>query len=150
SNGSRSVAVVQFGPPLHYRIPYHANDCPGGVDGYGNPVASQDLPPGQYMVPFMITTTNKLQQRAPAVYPLLSATIGNSDNPVTGMPAANPAEISGDAGSWLTWSDGKCEGDVYQVLGPGDSASAYGWVGPDTATEVRRIEIYADWDGKED
>ena len=64
--------------------------------------------------------------------------------------AANPAEISGDAGSWLTWSDGKCEGDVYQVLGPGDSASAYGWVGPDTATEVRRIEIYADWDGKED
>lgn len=122
--------------PLHYNIPQRLLNC------YTSLTNSQDLPPGQYVIPFEIAIHNLLNQQAPSIYPDVWAGDKNGNGTIDmtgGMANGND--------TYLTWeSDGACTSDYYKTLPAQGQAAVFGFIGPATPQELAGTWIYAKWD----
>ena len=119
SKGYTEQVTVRVGAPLHFSIPQVLEDC---YTAY--PDQRGDLDPGMYVVPIQAITTNHTNQEAPAWDPAITAEDA-SGNPVTITDALH-----------MTWGDGKCRMDVYQVMPRGGQATLSGYIGPATASQL--------------
>lgn len=130
----RSIqAVLSFGVALHYAIPREGFDCNLGPSG------SQDLPPGQYVIPFTYSMENMINQQNGGQEPQVW---------VTGADG-NQLQIAGQSGSLMTWVDdqgGSCSAPLLSAHGTsGDSARKFGVIGPATLDQLRHAIVYAAW-----
>jgi len=116
---------------LHYNIPNQLLDCNSDQGG------SNDLPPGQYVVPFEIHITNLLSQQSRAIYPDLWAadSSGNATLDVT-----NGAMNGND--TYATWANGGCTVNYYDNISAGGSDALYGFIGPATPAQLAATYMY--------
>lgn len=140
--GYKYLITVRFGPALHYKMSQTMYEC--GRSSY-----RQDLPPGQYEIPFMIEEVNKTGQDAPAVYPEFGSDIGD----VTLAISSSSALTDGHGNCFEKLGGGYTEFDnvsqlMFGVLGPTTGANfqaatisiRFGsWRGPDNPQLVHRV-----------
>lgn len=121
---------VTVGVPLHFNIPRQGFDCQLIND------SSPDLPPGQYVLSFAYTAVNRGNQQLPAYAPQIWVTVDGQENVIG-------TQITGDAGSLMIWeSDGSCQGGY---INPGTSDTEFGFIGPFTKDQLKRMALYATW-----
>jgi hypothetical protein len=108
---------IDFGVPLHFRIPNRVKDC----------FSAYDLKPGQFAVPFAITVKNLLPQQGVAITPGMYATYdGQPDS--YGQVTSQSLDVT-SVGSAL-WGDGTCSSDTRQTPPAGGTVVMYGFIGP--------------------
>ena len=125
---------IVFGVPLHYAIPTALEDC-----NLEDPV-TQDLPPGQYVIPFAIIIHNRTAQQAPAITPGVWIT-DSSGSPTLDMAGSN---MNGnDTGA--TWANGDCETNYSHTMNQGGSDALYGLIGPTTPAQLASSYVQVNW-----
>jgi hypothetical protein len=120
--GYRYRDFVKFGPPLHFGIPYEGFGC--GV----NAGVVQDLPPGEYTVPFTVISNNRLTQQELSSWASVTFT-GSGANPT----------LTDERLPEMTRSDGSCVAASAVIMAPHGSAEAYGLIGPLSANDLRSL-----------
>jgi hypothetical protein len=126
---------IAFGVPLHYAIPRYLEDCYGGYQG-----GTQDLDPGNYVIPFSIKMTNLTGQQSKAIGP--DVWVSGSD----GESSSAPTRMTGqEAGTWMTWNDGACRSGVYKILNNGQYATLSGFIGPATPADLTKVWVNVKW-----
>jgi len=114
-----------FGVPLHYAIPNTLKDCDSAYS-YTN-----DLPPGQYVIPFEIKIHNLLAQQGRAMFPVVQAVIPTG-NDSYGEPSTSQLPVTGAGGTSIIWQDGTCSPGTIHMPAAGGTDAVYGFIGPAT------------------
>jgi hypothetical protein len=129
---------IDFGVPLHFRIPNRVKDCFSAYD------YTYDLKPGQFAVPFAITVKNLLPQQGVAITPGMYATYdGQPDS--YGQVTSQSLDVT-SVGSAL-WGDGTCSSDTRQTPPAGGTVVMYGFIGPGTVQQLQAATIKIQWEG---
>ena len=134
-DGYRLKDSITFSVPLHYAIPRLMQDCYGGYQG-----GSEDLPPGQFVVPFEIRITNLLGQQSRAIGPDVWAGDGNGNATID----ITGGDKNGNDTSAL-WANGDCSSEVSHTIGAGSSDALFGFIGPATPEQLAKTYIYVTW-----
>ena len=134
-NGYKVQDSIVFGVPLHYAIPQDLINCDTAYPGQ-----RQDLPPGQYVVPFEVTVTNQTGQQAPAIVAGLWA--GDASGNAT-LDVTNGMQNGNDTNG--LWADGSCTLNNGQNLNAGGSTALFGFIGPATPAQLADTVMYTDW-----
>jgi hypothetical protein len=129
-DGYKSQDSLRFGVPLHYRIPNRLIDCI-------RVPYSQDLPPGQVVIPLEVKMTNLTGQQSPGLAPWVHVTdaSGNADD----------INVTGQTG--FLWGNGDCTSSLNHVLGSGGSDTMFGLIGPATPAQLEGATVTATWAG---
>ena len=132
ADGYRMQDSVTFGVPLHYAIPNYLRDCYSGYQG-----GQQDLPPGEFVVPFEEHFANQTGQQAPAFGPDVWA--GDSNGNPT-LDVTNGNKNGNDTSA--AWANGDCSASDSHTLNAGGTDAWYGFIGPATAAQLAAAYIY--------